>query len=29
LLDHRPIIMMRKTGHFPRNIAIAAPERME
>ena len=29
MLDQRPIIMMRKTGHPPRNIAIAAPEWME
>ncbi len=28
-LDQRPIIMIRKTGHPPRNIAIAAPEQME
>ncbi len=28
-LDQQPIIMIRKTGHPPRNIAIAAPEWME
>jgi hypothetical protein len=28
-LDHLPTIMMRKTGQPPRNIAIAAPKRME
>ena len=28
-LDQQPIIMIRKTGHPPRNITIAAPERME
>ncbi len=28
-LDQQPIIMIRKTGHSPRSIAIAAPEQME
>ena len=28
-LDQRPIIIMTKTGHSPRNIAIAAPDLME
>jgi hypothetical protein len=28
LLDQRPIITIRNMGHLPRNIAIAAPERM-
>ena len=29
MLDHRPIIMIAKTGTPPRYIAIAAPARME
>ncbi len=29
LLDQQPIIMIKKTGHPPRNIAIAALEQME
>ncbi len=28
-LDHRPIIMIAKTGTPPRYIAIAAPDRIE
>ncbi len=29
MLDQRPIIMIRKTEHPLRNIAVAAPEQME
>ena len=29
MLDQQPIIMIRKTGHPLRSIAMAAPERME